>query len=82
MKKVDIFSIQVSYTGTFESHSIDDWASKAQDKAWRCDCYDKTIEVSDQEAKRLDGSVRAEDTYPCNKIATVIWAYIREEETT
>lgn len=80
MNKVDIFSIQVSYSGTFESYTLDDWVEKARNKAWRCNCYDKTIEVSDQEAKRLDGTVRVADTYPYNKIATVSWAYIREEE--
>lgn len=82
MKKVDIFSIQASYSGRFDGYTLDDWMEKAQAKAIRCDCYDKTIEVSDQVAKRIDGVFRVADTYPCNKIATVSWAYIREEDDT
>lgn len=78
--KVDFFSVQVNYTGEFDSYTQDDWESMAQDRACRCDPYDSTQEMPEDEAKKIEGEFSADDTYPSNKIATVRWAYIREEE--
>lgn len=82
MKKVNFFSVQVKYSGSFEDYSKDqlfEMAKAKQDHG--VDCIDETIEVEDDTiAKQLDGKVVIDNTYPCNKICTVGWSYIAEEE--
>lgn len=81
--KVDFFSAQVKYSGAFDEYTTEDWQDMAIEKSYRSDCYDETIEVEDfEQAFRLEDKFHfvADNTYPCNKIATVTWAYISNEE--
>lgn len=80
MKNVDYFKVQVKYSGSFEDYEEKDWRSKAQVQAERCDAYDHTDLLDDDKAFKEDGCMWIRDIYPCNKIAEVNWAYIREED--
>lgn len=83
MTKVDFFEVEVKYSGAFDSYSPEDWKKMAQAAAVRTDPYDHTEEVETfEEARRLEdeNDFIADNTYPCNKLAHVTWAYIREEE--
>ena len=80
MTKVDFFSVQVKYSGSFEAHTKAYFWVLAKAKAERVDPFDRQEEFDDDAALKLDGEVWVEDTYPCNHIATVKWAYINEDE--
>lgn len=80
MTKVDYYSAEVRYNGAFEDYDLEAWKEKAREKSCRCDCFDKTIEEADEFAKVIDGKYYVENRFPCEKIAIVQWAYIREEE--
>lgn len=43
------------------------------------DTFDYSLELKDEEAEKVDGNIFVEDTFPCNKIATVRWSFIDEE---
>jgi hypothetical protein len=79
MEKLDKFSVQVKYTGSFEDYTNDDWKNKALARVNQgVDAYDRTIEV--ENGKEWDYKFTADNTYPCNKIATVTWYEIQEAE--
>lgn len=80
MKNVDYFKVQVKYSGSFEDYEEKDWRAKAQAQAGRCDAYDHTDLLDDDTAFKEDGCMWIRNIYPCNKIAEITWAYIREEE--
>lgn len=84
MIKVDFYSVEVKHPMPFGDYTKHAWKQKAQRRLDSgVDAYDFTIEVSTlEEAKYVERVVDfiAEDTYPCNKIATVRWAEIREQE--
>lgn len=77
--KVDFYRAEVKYTGRFEDYTSNDLFQLAQARTLMQDCFYKTEEMPAIKAKNMDGKVIVSDN-PCNKIATVTWAYIREEE--
>lgn len=83
MIKVDFYSAEVKYTGSFDSYTHEDWKKMAIAKFDRgVDPYDETVEVETwEEARTLEekNNFVAEDRFPCNKLAIVRWAYIREQ---
>lgn len=78
---VDFWKEEVKYSGRFEEYTVADFLEMAQVKQdKRCDFTpDRSEEMDEEEAKRVDGQIRVTD-YPCNKLAVVSWAYIREEQ--
>ncbi len=80
MKYVDFFKTEVKYSGDFNEVSVDEWKAKRDAVAYKGDCFLNTSEHSDTSAEKLDGSMWVENTYPCNRIASITWAEIREEE--
>lgn len=83
MFKVDFYSVEVKYTGRFEDYTQEDWKAMAEHAAIRTDPYDYTKEVETfEEARKLEDEFNyvADDRYPCNKLANVIWAYIRGQD--
>jgi hypothetical protein len=84
MVKVDFYSVESKHTMPFGDYTQHDWEQKAKRRVDSgIDAYDFTVEVATlEDAKYLERVIHfiAEDTYPCNKIATIRWAYIREQE--
>mgnify|MGYP007122035669 CR=1 FL=1 len=80
MTKVDYFEVEVKYAGAFEEYDLEAWKEKARAEADRKDCFLETREETEGFAKVIDGKYYVENRFPCNKIAVVQWAYIREEE--
>lgn len=81
MRYVDYFKAEVKYSGDFDEITAEEWKAKAVHKMDHgCDCFDRTEEHSEESAKKLDGMMWVENAYPCNKLALVTWAFIREEE--
>jgi len=78
--KVDYYEAEVKYTGAFEEYTLEAWKEKAMKQAERCDAFKETREETEGFAKVIDGKYYVENRYPCNNIALVQWAYIREEE--
>lgn len=81
MTKVSFFSTQVKYSGDFEDYKKEDLFKMAiakQDKG--VDCFDKSENFPDTQAKWFDGRIWVDNTYPCNKIATVKWSYFDSQE--
>lgn len=81
MTKVDFYSVEVKYHGEWlEDFGKDDLIAKA---IYKCDhgvdAYDRTEELEDDKAKKLDGVFSVENKYPCNSIAIVSWSYIHED---
>ena len=83
MFKVDFYSVEVKYTGSFDSYTPEDWKQKAIAKFESgCDPYDYSIEVKTlEEARALEdeNDYTAFNRFPCNKLAIVRWACIREQ---
>jgi hypothetical protein len=79
MRYVDYFKAEVKYSGDFYEITADEWKAKADAVRFRGDAFDHSEEHSDESAKKLDGSMWVENYYPCNKLAVVTWAEIREE---
>lgn len=84
MIKVDFYSVEVKYTGDFEDYTQADWRAKAE---YECDHgvdpYDYTKEVvTFEEGLKLEEEYNyvADNRYPCNKLAYVTWAAIREQD--
>jgi len=80
MRTVDYFKVQVKYSGSFEEIEENEWKAKADAQAIRCDAFDHSELIDEDSAKKIDGSMWIRNIYPCNKIAEVEWAYIREED--
>lgn len=82
MKQVDYFKAQISYRGSrFEDLEEEDWRAKVQAYTDHGkDAFDHTELLDDDVAFKEDGCMWIIDRYPCNRIAEVNWAYIREEE--
>lgn len=84
MFKVDFYSAEIKYTGSFDSYTQDDWKKKAIAKCNSgYDAYDYTVKVPTwEEARALEdqNDYIVTDHYPCNKIVYVKWAGIRDEE--
>lgn len=79
MNFVDFFKVEVKYSGDFNEITAEEWKAKADAVKHRGDCFDHTEEHSDKSAAALDDSMWIENTYPCNRLASVTWAEIREE---
>lgn len=84
MTKVDFYSVAVKYTGSFEDYTQAEWRAKAQYVCDRgVDPYDCTKEVETfEEARKLEDEFNyvADNRFPCNKLAYVTWAEIREQD--
>lgn len=81
MVKVDYYRAEVKYTGAFEEYTLEDWKKMAIGKQNSgVDCYEFTNEETEEFAKVVDGKFLVENRFPCNKLAYVEWAYIREED--
>lgn len=81
MKQVDYFKAQVKYSGNFEELEEQDWRNKAQayiDSGK--DAFDHTDLLDDNTAFKEDGCMWIKNIYPCNRIAEINWAKIRDEE--
>lgn len=79
MKNVDIYERQVKYAGRFEEHTAQELFDLGQARGPMQDCYEGTVELTDEDALKVDGKITAINAYPCNKIAVVRWYYIAEE---
>lgn len=82
MTQVDFYSIQVKYSGSFDSYTEEEIIQMGLAKAGRemIDCFDETKFFGDHEAEELDGKFTVENRFPCNQIAVVRWSYIPEKE--
>lgn len=80
MTRVDYFEVEVRYNGAFEEYALEDWIEKAKAEADRGDPFYESRLEDDGFAKVIDGKYYVENRFPCNKIAVVQWAEIREEE--
>ncbi len=81
MTQVDYFKVQVSYSGKFEDIEEQEWRQKAQAKMDRgIDAYDHTDLLDEDVAFKEDGCMWIRNIHPCNRIAEVNWAEIRQEE--
>ena len=81
MKQVDYFKAQVQYTGDFNELEEQDWRAKAQayiDSGK--DAFDHTDLLDDDTAFKEDGCMWIRHCSPCNHIAEVNWAEMRDEE--
>lgn len=80
-KVVDFYSKQIKYTGSYGGYSPADLVDMAKSTMYgMTDDFDYSEVLDDETAEHFDGLYVVENTYPCNKIATVKWSYIREEE--
>lgn len=81
MKKVDVYSGQVKYSGSYEDYTAEELYRLAmRDMDRGMDFYDHTEEMEDEEALEATKKVETSDLYPCNQIALVKWYQIYEEE--
>lgn len=77
MIPVNFYSVQVKYTGKLEDYTPEQLLEKAKAKEDQgIDTLDDSKRFNEIEAKKLDGQIKIEDTYPANKICTVRWSYI------
>ena len=78
---VDYFEEEVKYSGSINDYSIQDLFMMALAKqASRGDFEPEfTAMIPTEHAKAIDGQVEVENSYPCNKLATVKWSHIRKE---
>jgi len=78
--RVDYFSAEVKYSGSFEDYTPEQLFEMAKHKIDEGqDCYDKTEEMSQFDAMKIDGHFEVDDRYPCNHLAIVTWSFIDEE---
>ena len=81
MTKVDFYSVEVKYHGEWlEDFGKDTLIERALARVYNgVEPYDRTEELPDDEAKKLDGKFSVDNKYPCNKLAVVSWAEIHED---
>lgn len=77
MTRVNFYSAEVKYTGFFEDYTEKDLLEMAKAKADRgVDVFDRYEDVSEEEAKQLDGKIHYIRNYPSNKLVDIGWSYI------
>jgi hypothetical protein len=81
MAKVDFWTVEVKYSGSFEDYTTYDLYKMARFKQMRLGEFtpDETKEMPEKQARKYDGLIKAVDAYPSNKLAVVKYSYIREE---
>lgn len=80
MKTVDFYRVEVRYTGSFNDYSADDFFNMAQARIDQgIDPFLYSDILNDEAAEDIVNRDHIDNTYPCNKIATVRWARIHEE---
>ena len=81
MAHVTFYKVEVKYTGSIEDYTIEQLREMADQKVYSGgDPFDHTEEVTEEEARALDGNVWIEHKYPLNKLVNVWWVY-KEDET-
>lgn len=81
MTQVDIFKVEVSYSGNFADLEEKDWRAKVQAKLDKgIDAYHHNELWDDATAEKMARSMTITNKFPCNHIAEVKWAEIRQEE--
>lgn len=81
MTQVNFFKVQVKYSGDFAEIEEQEWRSKARAKMDRgIDAYHHNELWDDATAEKMARSMTITNKFPCNHIAEVKWAEIRQEE--
>ena len=78
---VDYFEEEVRYSGSFNDYSVDDFFKMAIAKQEKSMNFEPefTAAILAEHAEAIDGQVEVMNSFPCNKVATVKWSYIRKE---
>ncbi len=81
MAQVNFYSVEVKYTGSIDEYSIEELYMMAVAKQERTGNFeaDRTVMVTDSEAKELDGEVKVLKDFPSNHLAIVGFSFISEE---
>lgn len=80
MTRVNVYEVEVRYTGAFESYEEADFIANAHARIDRgYDPYLCTEEVADADVEAVTTGYTVDNRYPCNKLAYVRWAEVAEE---